>query len=473
MITAIAVIFVIGFLMITLEHKTHIDKAATAVLLGMTLWVLYILCPDKTIVNAAPDAFKHFIETTPEVANSSLSQQCVKFVSSFQISNALGSAAQIVVYLIAAMTIVELIDVHGGFNCITSRIKTRNKTKLLVIVAVITFFLSSILDNLTTAIVMTMMMRKIVSDKNQMWIYSGIIIIAANSGGVWSPIGDVTTIMLWVNENVTTAYLVKHLFLPSLVSLLVPVVIVAVWLGRGDVIPADDNDNEVSNPYVTNMERNTILVLGVGGLLSIPVFKALTHLPPFMGALFALGVIWVYVGIMYDVKVYAPESKKYRITRVLQRIDFGTILFFLGILMAVSVLQAVGILGAIASFLDRELHDVYIINTAIGMLSSVVDNVPLVASAMGMYQMPTPEMLAASNDAAYLSQFVQNGTFWLLLTYCAGVGGSLLIIGSAAGVVVMGLEKITFSWYLKRFMPVAAAGYFSGIITFAIQSLFI
>ena len=471
MIIAITVVFVIGYLMITLEHKTRIDKAAVAVLMGMILWMMYSMCPDSLIASSAPASFRHFLEINPDIARADLHAQCSKFISQFQIPNTLGDVVQIIFYLIAAMTIVELIDVHGGFNCITERIKTRNKTKLLIIIATLTFFLSAVLDNLTTAIVMTMLLRKIVVDKRERWIYAGIVIAAANSGGAWSPIGDVTTIMLWVNDNVTSEYLVKHLFLPSLVSIAVPVALVAFKLGRGNVSIPEVEDTDKYNPYVTAGERNTILILGIGGLLSIPVFKAITHLPPFMGALFALGVIWVYVGIMYDVKTYAPESKKFRITRVLQRIDFATILFFLGILMAVAVLQAVGVLSVVARYLDTELHNIYIINAAIGMLSSVVDNVPLVAGAMGMYDMPTYDIINAAKDSAYLAQFVQNGAFWLLLTYCAGVGGSILIIGSAAGVVVMGLEKITFVWYLRNFSPIIVAGYFAGILTFALQSL--
>ncbi len=470
MITLIIATFVIGYLLIALEHKTRINKAAIAVLLGMTLWVMYMFCPDALISSSSPDAFKHFLDTNPEVGKLPLAQQCVKFISGYQVPHFLGDVVQIVFYLIAAMSIVELIDVHAGFTCITSRITTRNKTKLLVIITFLTFFLSAVLDNLTTAIVMTMLLRKIVTDKRERWIFASMVILAANSGGAWSPIGDVTTIMLWINENVTTGSLIENLLLPSLASIIVPLILVSFWLGKGDVTSPEQDDLNKYNPYITNLERNVILALGIGGLLSIPVFKALTHLPPFMGALFAMGIIWIYIGIMYDFKPYAPESKKFRMTRVIQRIDFATILFFFGILLAVGVLQAVGILGSVSKFLDENVHNVYIINTIIGMLSSIVDNVPLVAGAMGMYEMPTEEMLSVAQNSNYLQNFVQDGTFWLLLTYCAGVGGSMLIIGSAAGVVVMGLEKITFAWYLKHFTIIAASGYFAGIIVFALQS---
>ena len=470
MITLMIIVFLAGYLLITLEHRTHVNKAATAVLLGMVLWVMYSFCPDSVITSSAPQSFRHFLDTNPDISKIGLHEQCIKFLSMYQIPHCLGDIVQIIFYLIAAMTIVELIDVHAGFTCITSRITTRNKTKLLCIVAGITFFLSAILDNLTTAIVMTMLLRKIVTDKRERWIYAGIVIISANGGGAWSPIGDVTTIMLWINENVTTANLVAHLFVPSVVSVAIPVAIVSAWLGKGNVAIPEKDDFDKYNPYVTDRERNTIFAMGIGGLISIPVFKSLTHLPPFMGALLALGVIWVYVGLMYDYKKYVPESKKYRITRVLQRIDFATILFFLGILMAVSALDCVGVLSDLSGFLDRRLNNIYIINTIIGMLSSVIDNVPLVAGAIGMYDMPSAEALQISENAEYLGNFVRDGTFWLLLTYCAGVGGSLLIIGSAAGVVVMGLEKITFAWYLKHFTLIALAGYFGGILAFIAQT---
>ncbi len=470
MVTSMIILFVIGYLLITLEHKTHINKAATATILGMVLWVMYMFCPETLISTSSADAFKHFLDTNPDASKLPLAQQCIKFISGYQVPHFLGDVIQVILYLIAAMSIVELIDVHAGFTCITSRITTRNKTKLLCIITFITFFLSAILDNLTTAIVMTMLLRKIVTDKRERWIFASMVILAANSGGAWSPIGDVTTIMLWINENVTTANLLKYLVIPSIVSVVVPLIMVSFWLGKGNVVQPEKEDYDKYNPYITNFERNLILALGIGGLISIPVFKALTHLPPFMGALLAMGVIWVYVGLMYDRKKYVPENKKYRMMRVIQRIDFGTIFFFLGILMAVSALQSIGVLASVSNFLDEKIHNIYIINTIIGILSSIVDNVPLVAGAIGMYDMPSTEVIQASENVAYLSHFVQDGTFWLLLTYCAGVGGSMLIIGSAAGVVVMGLEKITFVWYLKHFTIIAAVGYFAGIGTFILQS---
>ncbi len=470
MITLMTVVFVIGYILIAMEHKIGINKAATALILGMTLWVLYMFSGDSTISVVNAESFRHFLAGNSDVANMPLAKQCAKFVSDFQIVESLGEHAQIVLYLIGAMAIVELIDVHGGFMCVTERISTRSKRNLLWILSFITFFMSSILDNLTTAIVMTMLLRKMVSDRHERWIFAGMIIIAANSGGAWTPTGDVTTIMLWINENVTTSALITKLFLPSLLSMLVPLAIVSLMLGKGDVNYSTDRQESAISAYVSNKERVAIFCIGVSALISIPIFKAITHLPPFMGVLLVLGIIWVYMEIMYNRKPDIPISRQYRLTAIFSRIDLGTILFFMGILMAVSALQSAGILKEVSTYLDEEVHNVYVINTIVGMLSSIIDNVPLVAGAMGMYPMPTHEAVALSGEAAYMANFVQDGIFWQLLAYCAGVGGSILIIGSAAGVVVMGLEKITFAWYCKHISLLALLGYFSGIITYVVQN---
>lgn len=470
MITLMTVVFVIGYILIAMEHKIGINKAATALILGMTLWVLYMFSGDSIISVVNAESFRHFLAGNSDVANMPLAKQCAKFVSDFQIVESLGEHAQIVLYLIGAMAIVELIDVHGGFMCVTERISTRSKRNLLWILSFITFFMSSILDNLTTAIVMTMLLRKMVSDRHERWIFAGMIIIAANSGGAWTPTGDVTTIMLWINENVTTSALITKLFLPSLLSMLVPLAIVSLMLGKGDVNYSTDRQESAISAYVSNKERVAIFCIGVSALISIPIFKAITHLPPFMGVLLVLEIIWVYMEIMYNRKPDIPISRQYRLTAIFSRIDLGTILFFMGILMAVSALQSAGILKEVSTYLDEEVHNVYVINTIVGILSSIIDNVPLVAGAMGMYPMPTHEAVALSGEAAYMANFVQDGIFWQLLAYCAGVGGSILIIGSAAGVVVMGLEKITFAWYCKHISLLALLGYFSGIITYVVQN---
>ena len=470
MITLMTVVFVIGYILIAMEHKIGINKAATALILGMTLWVLYMFSGDSIISVVNAESFRHFLAGNSDVANMPLAKQCAKFVSDFQIVESLGEHVQIVLYLIGAMAIVELIDVHGGFMCVTERISTRSKRNLLWILSFITFFMSSILDNLTTAIVMTMLLRKMVSDRHERWIFAGMIIIAANSGGAWTPTVDVTRIMLWLNDNVTTSALITKLFLPSLLSMLVPLAIISLMLGKGDVNYSTDRQESAISAYVSNKERVAIFCIGVSALISIPIFKAITHLPPFMGVLLVLGIIWVYMEIMYNRKPDIPISRQYRLTAIFSRIDLGTILFFMGILMAVSALQSAGILKEVSTYLDEEVHNVYVINTIVGILSSIIDNVPLVAGAMGMYPMPTHEAVALSGEAAYMANFVQDGIFWQLLAYCAGVGGSILIIGSAAGVVVMGLEKITFAWYCKHISLLALLGYFSGIITYVVQN---
>jgi len=470
MITLMTVLFVIGYILIAMEHKIGINKAATALILGMTLWVMYMFSGDNIISGVNAESFRHFLSTNSDLANMPLAKQCIKFVSSYQIVESLGEHVQIVFYLIGAMAIVELIDVHGGFLCITDRITTRSKCYLLWILAFITFFMSAILDNLTTAIVMTMLLRKIVADRHERWMFAGTIIIAANSGGAWTPTGDVTTIMLWINENVTTSALIFELFLPSLVSMLVPLVIISFILGKGSVEHPNQPIN-VDGPATTSpKERLAILCIGVSALVGIPIFKAITHMPPFMGVLLFLGIIWVIIELMYNRKPDLPISKQYRLTAIFSRIDLATILFFLGILMSVSALQCVGVLKEVSQYLDTEVHNIYVINTIVGMLSSIVDNVPLVAGAMGMYPMPTHEAVAVSGEAAYMINFVQDGTFWQLLAYCAGVGGSILIIGSAAGVVVMGLERMTFAWYFKHISLIALIGYFSGIGTYLLQN---
>ena len=329
--------------------------------------------------------------------------------------------------------------------------------------------MSAVLDNMTTAIVMVMLIRRIIPEQKERWLFASIIIIAANSGGAWSPIGDVTTIMLWVKGNVTSVPLVESLLLPSLVSTIVPVWIASRSM-HGMITSDGTEDKAMSNveQVLTPRERLTMLILGVSCLLFVPVFKSLTHLPPFMGIMVGLGIMWVYTELLYRKKVDVAERDKHRVTQVIRHIDIPTILFFLGILLAVAALQATGILDATAGFLNRELHNIYIINVIIGLMSSIVDNVPLVAGAMGMYPIVDPAMVGTMADPAFMQHFVQDGPFWLFLAYCAGVGGSLLIIGSAAGVVVMGLEKINFAWYLKRITLMALAGYLAGAAVFVL-----
>jgi Na+/H+ antiporter NhaD/arsenite permease-like protein len=388
MISSLVIIFIVGYVLIALEHPVKINKSATALLLGMILWLIFAVSQgniDKT--------------------NNSVLEH-------------MGDITEILFFLIGAMTIVELVDVHGGFSIVTDHIKTHDKRKLLWILGFITFFMSSVLDNMTTAIVMTMLLRRLIKNQRERWLYASIIIIAANSGGAWSPIGDVTTIMLWVKGNVTTQALCSFVLLPSLASLTIPLLCVTPML-KGELTTAAGASTE--KPLAGDIsyhEKLVIFCLGIGGLLFVPVFKALTGLPPFMGMMISLGLIWVYTEILYNNKKLGVSQGEYRVPNVLRRIDSQTILFFLGILMAVAVLQEAGILGGVAHWLDIKLHNIYIIDIILGLLSSIVDNVPLVAASISMYPLHDAASLVASPDYAYMMHFVQDGAFWEFLSYC-------------------------------------------------------
>jgi Na+/H+ antiporter NhaD/arsenite permease-like protein len=363
------------------------------------------------------------------------------------------------------MTIVEVVDRHGGFRIITDRIKTLNKVKLLWIFSILTFFMSAALDNLTTTIVMLALIRKLMSDKETKWFFASMVVLASNSGGAWSPIGDVTTIMLWIGEQITAQRIIIDTIIPSFVTMLVPVIIMSFFL-KGDVKPAIINDvDEDNGESITNGQRNFLFGLGVASLLFVPVFKTVTHLPPYMGMLLGLGNMWLVTEIILRKKSTAFK-KKYNVIGILKHVDVATVFFFLGILTAVASLQSAGHLAILAGFLDENLHNIYAINIAIGILSAIVDNVPLVAGSIGMYEVFTPEMVAAAADKAYAAEFVQDGNFWKFLAFCAGTGGSILIIGSAAGVAAMGIEKIDFIWYMKRISLLALIGYLAGAFTY-------
>ena len=446
MIIAIIVVFILGYMAIALEHPLKVDKTASALFLGMLLWTMY------AVGVLSGDIFP---DRNMDLLNGSIIEH-------------MGDISEILFFLIGAMTIVELIDVHGGFSVITERITTRKKRKLLWLLSFVTFFMSAVLDNLTTSIVMVMLLRKLISEQKERWIFGSMIVIAANSGGAWSPIGDITTIMLWVRGNVTTEGLLSNILLPSIVSMLVPLAIISTRLDKAVLPPVAIS--ATGNDTVTKSDKNRFFLFGVVSLLLVPVFKSLTHLPPFIGVLFFLSLLWIYTEYYYNNKTVNKE-REYRILRVLSRIDIPTILFFLGILMAVAVLQETGILANMALYLDEKVHNVYIINIVLGILSSIVDNVPLVAAAMGMYPLADPAALSSlpAAEAAYAMNFVQDGIFWEFLSYCAGVGGSMLIIGSAAGVVVMGLEKINFIWYLKNISLLALLGYLAGAAFYIFQ----
>lgn len=475
MLTLIIAIFIIGYLMIALEHPLKINKAASALLTGTILWVLYIMnAPDfESLVSS--EGFKSFVQD-PHAAGLSLLEQCQQYIVEHQILISIGEICQTLIFLIGAMIIVELVDVHGGFEFITNRITTRKARSLLIMISVLTFFMSSVLDNLTTSIVMIMLIRKIIADQKTRWLFGSMIIIAANSGGAWSPIGDVTTIMLWIKGNISTSETIPHLILPSLVSMFVPLFLMARQLKGSVESPVqegrmDNNSTCCTDEFfiLAHRERLYIFILGILCLLFVPVFKMVTHLPPFMGVMIGVSILWFFTEFIYGKKEDLEEDRKLRVSKVVHRIDGATLLFFLGILLAVEVLRYTGILGAFASWLDDSVGNVFIVNMVIGALSAVVDNVPLVAGAIGMYPVMTEEAVAASADPIYWMNFVQDGTFWQFLAYCAGVGGSMLIIGSAAGVVVMGLEQISFGWYLKRISGLALLGYLAGAFVYILQ----
>ena len=367
--------------------------------------------------------------------------------------------SSILFFLMGAMTIVELVDAHEGFRVITDRIRTTNKVKMLWIVCILTFFFSALLDNLTTSIVMVSLLRKLIADRPTRWFFAGMVVISANSGGAWSPIGDVTTTMLWIGGQLGTGVIVSHLIVPSIASMVVPLAVLSFRL-NGDVERPQAEQDDEWDP-TTPFERNLVFATGVAGLLFVPVFKTVTHLPPFMGMMMSLGLLWILTELLHRSK--NQEHKEHlTVVGVLRHIDSASVLFFLGILLAVGALQEAGHLVLAADWLRVSLNDVYLIDLAIGLLSAIVDNVPLVAASMGMYDVIQPDQVMNAWDA----MFVKDGIFWQFLAYCAGTGGSALIIGSAAGVAVMGLERIDFVWYLKRISLLAILGYFAGAATY-------
>jgi NhaD family Na+/H+ antiporter len=410
MLNLIILIFVVGYLAIALEHPLKINKSGAALVMGILIWTLYkVFWPEA----AVESELGHHIE----------------------------GISGILFFLMGAMTIVEVVDAHDGFNLITNRIKTRSKIRLLWIISILTFFLSAVLDNLTTAIVMVSLVRKIVDEKEQRLFYAGMIIIAANAGGAWSPIGDVTTTMLWIGGQITTVNIIKTLFIPSIVCLAVPLIYVTFFERKmlsGELKPMDKKS--------ISKENLLIFCLGIGGLLFVPVFKQLTHLPPYIGILLMLGIVWLAADIIHR-KKDADDRVKFSASHALMRIDMSSILFFLGILLGVAGLESLHVLEALSSWLDQTIGNQDLIVFLIGLLSAIVDNVPLVAATMGMYD---------------LSAFPADSKLWEFIAYCAGTGGSVLIIGSAAGVAVMGIEKIDFIWYLKKMSLIALLGYFAG-----------
>lgn len=440
----IVTVFVVGYAFIAMESLTKINKAAIALLMIVGCWTLYMCDPSQFVQLMHPD----FVATNH--------QQMMDKITSI-IQEHLGDTSTTLFFLMGAMTIVEIVDQNGGFNWVRNVMKTKSKRALLWRIAFLTFILSAILDNLTTSIVMIMILRKLVSKHKDRIIYASLVIIAANSGGAFSPIGDVTTIMLWNKGLITALGVICEILIPSIISMVIPALIMQFMLKGNLTMPASNEAAEASVSDFSSAERKTVFVLGVGGLMFVPVFKALTGLPPFVGILLVLGVLWTATELFYRNlhRSKDAEGTQKRVTKLLKRVDMSTILFFLGILMAVSCLAEVGVLQSLGEGLNVVFEgNHYMVTGIIGVLSSIVDNVPLVAGCMGMYP------VAPTGDMAV------DGVFWQLLAYCAGVGGSMLIIGSAAGVVVMGLEKITFGWYMKHISWIAFVGYIAGIVCY-------
>lgn len=425
MVTILIIVFIIGYMFIALENAIDINKAAAALVAGVLTWVVYAMfIPDKELVNE-------------------------------ELSHHIGSISNILFFLLGAMTIVELIDAHDGFEVITAFIKQTKKWQLIWIIGFLTFFLSAILDNLTTTIVMVSLLRKLIQNREDRLMFVGLVVIAANAGGAWTPIGDVTTTMLWIGGQLTASSLIGKLIIPSLFTLIVPALFLTFTM-KGNIETAVEPVEKHEN-IVTDLQKKIILVLGVLSLVFVPVFKTYTHLPPFMGMLFGVGILWFVTEIMHKEKK-DDEAAHLTIVNVLQKVDISSIIFFAGILLSVAALESAGVLTQLADFLNKEVGNQNVVVMIIGVLSSIVDNVPLVAASQGMYS---------------LADYPVDSSLWTFMAYAAGTGGSILIIGSAAGVAAMGLEKVDFFWYLRKIGWLAFLGFLSGALVYILLESFV
>jgi Na+/H+ antiporter NhaD/arsenite permease-like protein len=454
MLVAVIITFIIGYAAIAFEHPLKINKTASALMTGVLIWTIYAL---TAVFTGSHDYHQ----------------------VGHELSHHLGSIAEILIFLLGAMTIVELVDAHQGFKVITNRITTKDARLLLWVIAWVAFFLSSVLDNLTTTIVMVSLLRRLVHEKEQRMFYVGIVVIAANAGGAWTPIGDVTTTMLWIGGQISTGNIMTTLFLPSVACLLVPLIAISIFM-KGEVSRAPYNlENAKEEESVKGSK--IMFLLGVGALLFVPIFKTVTHLPPYMGMMLGLSVVWM-VSELLHVDKSEEEKKPYTALHALSRIDVSSVLFFLGILIAIGGLESLHLLSSLATTLDQKIGNLDIIVTVIGAASAIIDNVPLVAACMGMYPLASPTVntevynyaiqhpelvkfgaIIMENGVRY---FLVDAKLWEFLAYAAGTGGSMLIIGSAAGVAAMGMENINFIWYLKKISLYAAMGYVAGILVY-------
>lgn len=452
LLTSIIILFVVGYIIIALEHPLHIDKAATALFIGAGCWALYSLGLDTLLpIEKVPESFQQAMVEDGH-AHSSAHELVQHYAIHGQFVELIAEIAFILFFLMGAMTIVELVDAYEGFSYITDRIKSRKKSTLLWTVCVLTFFLSAVLDNLTTTIVMVSLMKKLISDKETRLFFCGMIVVSANAGGAWTVIGDVTTTMLWIGDKISTIEVMKALIVPSLFCMIVPLVVAGMML-KGEV-DRPENTNEGAYKSLQKWHSNLFLALGFAGLIFVPIFKSVTHLPPFVGMMFSLSIIWI-VSEFVKKDLDEATASSTNVVAVLKKIDSASILFFLGILLAVGSLDATGVLLQLAGWLEETIPNMQIVALIIGLLSAIVDNVPLVAAGIKMYEFPTDH------------------SFWLFLAYCAGTGGSCLIIGSAAGVAAMGLEKIDFIWYIRRVSFFALIGYLGGAGVFVLQEKFV
>ena len=440
MLIFLTLIFIFGYIAIATEHTIKVNKAASALFIGVATWAVYILM------------FPGYIASQPDLSH--MAGEASHYVTE-QLAHHLSEIAQILFFLMGAMTIVELVDAHDGFDVITSKIRTKNKRTLLWIISIVTFFLSAVLDNLTTTIVMISLARKLIKDHDERLFGVGMIVIAANAGGAWSPIGDVTTTMLWIGGQITTVNIILKLIIPSIVCLVIPLIVIGFRF-KGNLTEVA-SEEEVNTKNTSSFEKNLVFILGISGLVFVPIFKTITHLPPYMGMLISLSILWIVTEIMHKTK-NEEDKTSLSVIHALRKIDMSSILFFLGILLCVASLASVGILDMTAQWLNDVIGNQSAIVMSIGVLSSIVDNVPLVAGAIGMYP---------------LSVFPTDHFFWEFLAYAAGTGGSILIIGSAAGVAAMGMEKINFFWYIKKISPFALIGYFAGSFAYILLEMFL
>lgn len=493
MLYLLGILFLAGYILITVESITKVDKSAIAVTLSMLLWFILMLYADKFPLISDSVWFKEYCSLT-ENSYKAESDCKFDFIKDIVLMKNLGDVSEIFFFLFSAMSIVEMIDINGGFTIITDRINSGNKLKLLWVLTFLAFFLSSIIDNMTTSIVMVSLINKLLTNRNDMLFFSSMIIIAANSGGVWSPMGDVTSILLWSDGAISAVKIISFVILPGLISVMVPLLIISFKirhklksdnseeicnvsqnyiLPQRKNIPAKPEELPINPAILANSEKITpvkdrrrrivFLILGVFSIVMIPLLREMTEIPPFADALFILGILWILTDL-----VYIKNPATFRFSDIIPRLDVATLFFFLGILLSVAALQVSGVMNGLAEFLKERLSDIYVINIIIGFVSSIIDNVPLVAAALDLYPIENPAIMHAANMVVD-PNLVPDGKFWLLLNYCAGVGGSIFIIGSAAGVVVMGIQKINFIWYLKNITLYSVLGYLAGFFFLVLE----